>query len=60
MSHHIHIWRLRSRRRGLNRQLREEIRRPRPDSLAIQDLERRKQQVGNELLVAEAGPAYAA
>jgi hypothetical protein len=60
MSHHIRIWRLRNLHRGLNQQLRKELRRPKPDSLAIQDLERRKQQVREELIIAEPGHACAA
>jgi len=54
MNHHIRIWRLRSRRRWLEQQLREALRRPVPDPLAIQDLTRRKLRLKDELVAAEA------
>jgi hypothetical protein len=50
----MRIWRLRSRRRWLEQQLREALRRPIPDAFAIQDLTRRKLQVKVELVAAEA------
>jgi hypothetical protein len=56
MTHDIRIWRLRSRRRWLDQRLREELRRPIPDVLAIQNLKRRKLQVKDELRIAEVGP----
>lgn len=56
MNHH-RIWRLRSLHRQLERMIREEQRRPRPDALIIQDLKRRKLQVKDELFMAEAGLA---
>ena len=60
MTQDIRIWRLRNRHRWLDQRLREEIRRPAPDALAIQDLKRRKLQVKDELFVAEAGRDFAA
>ncbi|CAN7634494.1 YdcH family protein [Phenylobacterium sp. LjRoot225] len=50
----IRIWRLRSRHRWLEQRLRAELRRPVQDAFAIQDLKRRKLQVKDELIVAEA------
>jgi len=56
MTHDIRIWRLRNRRRWLDQRLREEVRRPVPNVVAIQDLKRRKLQIQDELRIAEAGP----
>jgi len=56
MTHDIRIWRLRNRHRSLDQRLREELRRPIPDALAIQDLKRQKLRIKDELRVAEAGP----
>ena len=50
-----HLWRLRNRHKELARMLRDEERRPNPDSLVVQDLKRRKLQVKDEILLAEAG-----
>jgi len=50
-----HIWRLRNRHRDLERLIRDEQRRSRPDAALIQDLKRRKLQVKDELYLAEAG-----
>lgn len=49
------IWRLRNRHRELERLIRDEQRRPKPDLALIQDLKRRKLQVKDELFMAEAG-----
>jgi hypothetical protein len=54
MNLHIRIWRLRNRHRGLEQQLRQALKRPVPDALAIQQLKRRKLQVKDELILAEA------
>lgn len=56
MNHH-RIWRLRRLRRDLKRQVRAEAFRPQPDPLILGDLKRRKLQVENELIMAEAGLA---
>lgn len=56
MTHH-RIWRLRNKHRELDRLIRQELRRPDPDALAVQDLKRRKLQVKDELFLAEAGLA---
>lgn len=57
MIQHVHIWRLRNRRRRLEQKLREELKRPRPDALAIQELKRQKLRLRDELFLAEAVPA---
>ena len=54
MTQHIHIWRLRNRRRWLEQQLREELKRPRPDALAVQELKRQKLRLKDELFLVEA------
>jgi hypothetical protein len=54
MNLHIRIWRLRNRHRGLEQQLRQALKRPVPDALAIQQLKQRKLQVKDELILAEA------
>lgn len=54
MSHH-RIWRLRNQHRHLEQLIRAEQRKPKPDTLLIQDLKRRKLQVKDELFMAEAG-----
>uniref|UniRef100_UPI002FE16570 YdcH family protein n=1 Tax=Phenylobacterium sp. TaxID=1871053 RepID=UPI002FE16570 len=51
------IARLRNQHRWLEEQIHEEMRRPEPDILAIQDLKRRKLQVRDEIFLAEAGLA---
>lgn len=56
MTHH-RIWRLRNQHRELDRLIRQELRKPDPDALAVQDLKRRKLQVKDELFLAEAGLA---
>jgi hypothetical protein len=56
MTHH-RIWRLRNLHRQLKQLLQEEQRKPRPDAFTIQKLKRRKLQVKDELLMAEAGLA---
>ena len=56
MSQHIRIWRLRNRRRWLEQKLREELKRPRPDALAIQDLKRQKLRLKDELFLVEVVP----
>jgi hypothetical protein len=50
-----HLWRLRNRHKDLTRLLRDEERRPHPDPLVVEDLRRRKAQVEDEILIAEAG-----
>lgn len=55
MTHDIRIWRLRQRHRWLDQRLRAELRRPVPDTFAVQDLKRHKLRVKDELIVAEAG-----
>ena len=60
MTQDIRIWRLRSRRRWLEQRLREELRRPRPDAFAIQELKRWKLRLKDEIAMAEAGPAHPA
>jgi hypothetical protein len=57
MSQHIRIWRLRNRRRWLEQKLREELKRPRPDPLAIQELKRQKLRLKDELYLVEMVPA---
>lgn len=52
-----HLWRLRNRRKELTRLLREEESRPKPDAQVIDDLRRKKQQVTDDLAMAEAGAA---
>ena len=49
------VWRLRNRHRELERMIRDEQRRPKPDAALIHDLKRRKLQVKDELFMAEAG-----
>ena len=56
MSQHIRIWRLRNRRRWLEQKLREELKRPRPDALTIQDLKRQKLRLKDELFLVEVVP----
>jgi hypothetical protein len=50
----IWIWRLRNKRRLLEQKLREQLKRPAPDSLAIQELKRQKLRLKDELALAEA------
>ena len=50
---HYRIWRLRTLYRELERLIREEQRKPRPDGPIIQYLKRRKLQVQDELLVTD-------
>lgn len=50
-----HLWRLRNRRKELTRLLRDAETSPAPDPLLIEDLRRRKQQVTDDLALAEAG-----
>lgn len=54
MNHRL-IGRLRNQHHQLEQMLRDELRRPRPDPLVIQDLKRRKLQVKDELFMAESG-----
>ena len=54
---HNRIRRLRSLHRQLEQLSRDEQRKPRPDAYLLQDLERRKLQVEDELFLAEAGLA---
>ena len=57
MNQDIQIWRLKTRRRGLDQKLREELRRPRPDAFAVQKLKRLKLRLKDEIALAEAGVA---
>jgi len=52
---HYRIRRLRNLHRRLELLIREEQGKPRPDTLLMQDLKRRKLQVKDELFLAEAG-----
>lgn len=54
MIHH-HVWRLRNQHRRLDRALRDELRKPNPDAMRVQDLKRRKLRVKDDLFLAEAG-----
>lgn len=54
MTQDIWIWRLRNRRRALEQKLREQLKRPAPDSLVIQELKRQKLRLKDELALAEA------
>lgn len=54
MNHH-RLWRLREEHRALDRRIRQELRRPRPDIDLIHDLKRRKLRVKDEIFLAEAG-----
>lgn len=54
MNHH-RLWRLRSEHRWLENRIRQELRKPRPDSYLILDLKRRKLRVKDEIFLAEAG-----
>jgi hypothetical protein len=57
MTHHIRIWRLRNRGRWLEQKLRDELKRPRPDALAIQELKRQKLRLKDEIFLVEADVA---
>lgn len=52
---HSRLWRLRSQHQWLDQQLRAELKRPEPDSLAIQDLKRQKLQIKDDIFLAKAG-----
>ena len=54
MTYDIRVWRLRNKRRDLDRKLREELKRPRPDSLAVQELKRLKLRLKDDLARLEA------
>ena len=56
MTRDIRIWRLRNRWRRLAQSLREELRRPVPDAVALRELDERKRRVAGELSRAEAEP----
>jgi hypothetical protein len=56
---HILIYRLRTKHRDLERRLREEIRRPQPDSLRLTELKRQKLAIKDELLKLEQGRFHA-
>jgi hypothetical protein len=53
MTQDIRIWRLRNKRRSLEQKLRDELKRPRPDGLIIQELKRLKLRLKDEIVRAE-------
>lgn len=55
MMNHHRLWRLREEHRALDRLIRQEMRRPRPNADLIHDLKRRKLRVKDEIFLAEAG-----
>lgn len=57
---HPKAWRLRRKHRDLERQIAAELGRPAPDALVIHALKKKKLQVKDELVRAEAGSAPAA
>ena len=53
--HHIRLYRLRNEHRWLDREIRREERRPNRDELRIQELNRRKLTLRDQIFLAEAG-----
>ena len=50
----IWIWRLRNKRRALEQKLREQLKRPLPDTLVVQELKRQKLRLKDQIALAEA------
>lgn len=52
---HSHVYLLRNQVRWLDHRIRQEMRRPQPDTWALQDLRRRKLALQDEIFMAENG-----